>query len=670
MEKSKERLRLIVLVLLIVAVFLTSSFRLMEFQVVNGASYREDANNITVSKTTITAARGEIVDRYGRPLAINKVGFNIVFDRAFMPKGEENAIISRLIDLLEKSGVEWVDELPITPAQPYTFLEGKDQEIKTMKSREYLRLNTYATAQDCMDALIQKFEIAGYDEKKTRQVAGVRYQMMISDFSVYNRYTFAEDVPASLVATVKELSYQLAGVDISEETMRNYVSGTIAPHIIGTIGPIYAEEYEKLKEKGYQMNGIVGKSGVELAMESYLKGTDGIREISQNTKGNVVSDNVSKEPVPGNTVMLTIDKYLQQGVQNILEDHILNIEQPNKKGTQRAFAGAAVVLDVKTGEILACATYPSYDINDYRSQYSTLSADKKGIPLLNRALKGNYRPGSTFKTVVAAGALSEGTINRNTLINCTRIYQRFPTLKMKCLFIGHSGNINVVTAIRKSCNIFFYETGINLGIDKINEYAHAMGLGTQTGLEIATDTGAISSPERSKKLGSEWSIGNVAQTSIGQLDTVVTPLQMASQAMTLANKGIRYETHIIKSIQSYNFDQTIQETKPIVAAKLENKNGAFDIIKEGMIGAAKDVPLIKKLGYDVAIKTGTPQQTSTITNSAVIGYSPADTPEIAVSIYIEQGSASKKMVSRVIEAYEKTKTMQQEYPQTVQTLLP
>ena len=165
MEKSKERLRLIVLVLLIVAVFLTSSFRLMEFQVVNGASFREDANNITVSKTTITAARGEIVDRYGRPLAINKVGFNIVFDRAFMPKGEENAIISRLIDLLEKSGVEWVDELPITAAKPYTFLEGKDQEIKTMKSREYLRLNTYATAQDCMDALIQKFEIAGYDEK-------------------------------------------------------------------------------------------------------------------------------------------------------------------------------------------------------------------------------------------------------------------------------------------------------------------------------------------------------------------------------------------------------------------------------------------------------------------------------------------------------------------------
>ena len=227
-----------------------------------------------------------------------------------------------------------------------------------------------------MDEMVKQFEIK--EKEKVRLIAGVRYQMLLAEFSLNNNYTFAEDVPATLVATLKELSDEFPGVDISEVTMRNYVSGTIAPHIIGTIGPIYAEQYDKLKEQGYKMNDIIGKSGVEIAMEGELRGTDGMREIVQNNKGKVVSDTVTVEPVPGNTVMLTIDKYFQEEVQKILENHILNVERPTAKG-KNAFAGAVVVLDVKTGEVLACATYPSYDINDYRTKYNELNADKKGF---------------------------------------------------------------------------------------------------------------------------------------------------------------------------------------------------------------------------------------------------------------------------------------------------
>ena len=666
MEKAKERIRLIILCILVLAVFLTSAFRLMQFQVVHGADFYEESNRKTASRTEIKAARGEIVDRYGRPLAINKVGFNIVFYRAFLPKGEENTIISDLIDLLKKSGIAWVDECPITQTEPYAFIEGMESETAALKKK--LRLNTYATAQNCIDEMIKQFEIKEYDKEKTRLIAGVRYQMLVTEFSLSNNYTFAEDIPATLVATLKELNDRFPGVDISEVTMRNYVSGTIAHHIIGRFGPIYAEQYDKLKEQGYKMNDIIGKSGVEIAMEDYLRGTDGMREIVQNNKGKVVSDTMTVEPIPGNTVMLTIDKYFQEEVQKILENHILNVEHPTKDG-KNAFAGAAVVLDVKTGEVLACATYPSYDINDYRTKYTEMNADKKGIPLLNRALQGNYRPGSTFKTAVATGALIEGTITKGTTSYCTKTYQKFlPSLEMHCTGTHHS--ISVVRAIQKSCNIFFYDTGQKLGIENINKYANALGLGVDTGLEIYTEKGAIASPERSKKLGVTWNGGaDEAQVSIGQLDTVVTPLQMATQAMTLANKGTRYETHIIKSIQSYNFDKTIQQTEPVAVSQLENKNSAFDIVKEGMIAAGNDTSNIRSLPYQVALKSGTPQKAKKVFNSAVIAYSPAETPEIAISVYIEEGNYAKNMVSNIIKAYEKTKTTQQEYPQNPQILL-
>ncbi|MBQ4153168.1 MAG: hypothetical protein IJD11_02325, partial [Oscillospiraceae bacterium] len=220
------------------------------------------------------------------------------------------------------------------------------------------------------------------------------------------------------------------------------------------------------------------------------------------------------------------------------------------------------------------------------------------------------------------------------------------------------------------CNIFFYDTGQKLGIENINKYANALGLGVDTGLEIYAASGAISNPERAEKFGRDWQYGgDEAQVSIGQLDTAVTPLQLATQAMTLANQGVRYETHIVKSIQSYNFDKTVSETEPKVAAKLENKNNAFPLVKQGMIGAANDVPAIRALPYDVAIKTGTPQTTNTIFHSSTIAFAPADEPEISIGLYVEEGNNAKAMVARILKAYEETKKMEKEYPQASQSLL-
>ncbi len=657
-KQKTNRVRLILLAALVFTAFLLSCVRLMQYQIVEGATYRETANKKTISTVSVKAARGEIVDRYGRPLAINKVAFNIVFDRVFMPEGRENEIIASLIDLMEDSGEEWVDELPITDQKPYQFEEGRDQADIT-RAKKTLGLNTYATAQNCIDELIDKYEIKGYSEEKTRQIAGVRFSMLQAEFSPFVRYTFAEDISTSTVAKVKELDFNFPGVDVSEETIRDYVSGDIAPHILGTLGPIYKEEYEDYKKQGYKMNDTVGKSGIEKAMEEYLRGTDGVRQVEQNSKGDVVSVAEQKATVPGNTVMLTIDKYFQQKVQQILENQIKN----KKDGT----AGAISVLDVKTGEVLALATYPTYNINDYKKNYAQLNSDS-GKPLFNRALMGTYRPGSTFKTAVAVGALSEGIIDRNSTVTCHRVYTYWPApFRPKCT--GYHNNISVVNALKVSCNIFFYDVGRRLGIDKENEYCHKLGLGVDTGLEIPTATGALTSPEQAQKLGREWNAGDVAQASIGQMDTAVTPLQMSVQAATIASKGKRYETHLVKSIQSYNFDKLIQETQPKVVDTIENKNDLFGTVTDGMIAAASRVSNLTRYPYKVAIKTGTPQTSTTKFHSAVIGFAPAEEPEIAISCILENGNSAKDIVKPIIDAYYSAKSQAPQTPQQSGTLL-
>lgn len=656
-KQKNKRVRIYFFAVIVLIAFVLNTVRLMQFQIVNGEEFKDKAEKSSTSAVTVTAARGEIVDRYGRPLAVNKVGFNIVFDKAFMEEGSENEIIYKLIQLLKDSDTEWIDTLPITKTKPYEF-KSSSSEADQNRAKTTLSLNTYATADNCIDEIITKCEINGYDEETTRLIAGVRYEMIRTGFSLNNQYTFAEDISSELVSKLKETNFDYPGVDVVEESIRDYVSKDIAPHIIGTIGPIYAEEYAELKEKGYRLNDVVGKSGIESAFEEYLRGTDGKRQIVQNIKGEVVDVYDKVEAVPGNTVMLTIDKVFQKRVQEILE------AQVKSDGNH---SGALVVLDAKTGEVLACATYPSYDINEYTKKYDKLAKDEK-MPLLNRALFGEYRPGSTYKTSVATSALIEGVIGKGSCVTCRKVYTYYsPSFTPRCT--GYHGSISVVTALKYSCNVFFYDVGRRLGIDKINSYSKKMGLGADTGLEIAHSNGALASPERSAQFGAEWYVGNVCQASIGQSDNAVTPLQMASQAMTIANKGVRYDTHIIKSIQSYNYDKMIKETTPVVGDEIENKNNAFEIVTEGMEAVSSRYPDLCKYSFKVAMKTGTPQTSLTAFHSAAVAFAPSDDADIAIGCYIQSGNMSRLMVSKVIDAYYKSKKHTKQKPQEYGELL-
>ena len=455
MRKFFERLRAAFFFIIILGAMGLCAVDLMKIQVVDGAEYLEKAKTTRQASQIITSPRGEIVDVNGGEIVSNKTGFNVVIEKAFFPSdsAEINRIILGIANILREDGVAWIDTLPITRERPYSYLEARDSDA--IKLRKNIELQHYATAEDC---LIEMYRRYGIDESlsddEKRIIAGVRYEMFLRSFSLSNRYTFAEDIPMDTVVRLKEAAYTLDGMDIVEEAIRVYAAGDVAPHLIGTVGAINADEYAENKANGYALNDVIGKSGIEKAMESKLRGTKGTRTLEL-LNGAVVSDMVTEEAIPGNTIKLTLDMNYQRKVQEILENHIVwlnNQTSYNKKG-ENADAGAIVVLDVKTGALLAAATAPTYDINDYLTDYASV-INRENTPLVNRATNGLYRPGSTFKTVTATAALNEGFVNKSSTIFCGHKYTYWDDYKPNCT--GWHGSINVVTAIEKSCNIFYY----------------------------------------------------------------------------------------------------------------------------------------------------------------------------------------------------------------------
>lgn len=638
---------------------------LMKIQIVDGAEYLEKTLTTRMATQVISSPRGEIVDRDGDEIVSNKTGFNVVVEKAFFPSDDKeiNRVINGIAKILSEDGVAWIDTLPITAEQPYEYLEARDTDV--VKLKKNIGVQHYATADDCIAELYKSYEIdESYTEREKRIIAGVRYEMFIRSFSLSNRYTFAEDIPMDTVVRLKEASYTLDGMDIIEEAIRIYVAGDVAPHLIGTVGAIDADEYAENKEKGYALNDVIGKAGIEKAMEAELRGDKGTRTLEL-LNGAVVSDTVTEEAVPGNTIQLTLDIDYQRDVQEILENHILwlnNQTSTKAKGTE-ANAGAIVVLDAKNGALLAAATSPTYDINDYLTNYASVVGGANA-PLTNRATHGLYRPGSTFKTVTATAGLNEGIISRNSSIFCGHSYTYWEDWTPKCT--GWHGSINVITAIEKSCNIFFYETGRLMGINTLADYAYQYGLGNDVYLETGGEKGRLATPETLQRYGLEWNAGLVAMAAIGQSETYVTPLQMAVQACTIANKGVRYQPHLVDSVHTYNMEEIISVTKPTVVHTIPDKTGeTFDLVIQGMKQAANFVPysypavkdyytdyLLTSLPEQTAIKTGTPQMTSSEdTGSAFIGFYPADDPVIAFSGFVEHGEYSKFMIKQIIEAY-------------------
>lgn len=650
-------------VFMIVAIFAVFGGLLFNMQIVNGEQYALEGS-ASVSLSHVSATRGEILDRNGKVLVGNRQGNAIIFDATRFPSYEEqekrNEIILSLINLFEKNYAEWINDFPIyiNIDGEYEFVPESEYEIKKMLGEDMLDLNRYATAQDCMDQLIEKYKLEKYSKKDALNIASVCYQMKLNVFNSANPYRFAEDVDNSIVAYVKELSSVYQGVDVQIETYREYLDGTLAPHIIGMVGAIDAEEYATLKEEGYAMNAVIGKSGIEQIMEDYLKGEDGEKTVTVNSDGTVETE-FTKEVKNGNSIVLTLDADLQKAAQDALKEKCDSIESLVPHG------GAVVALNCNTGEVLAMATYPSYDITTYGDDYSKL-VKNKASPLWNRAIQSIYAPGSTSKPSTALAALEENVIDENTSHSCHYSY-RYLDMTFSCIARHADSNIDVRQALQDSCNIFFYKVSQELGVEKMNTYRELLGLGQSTGIELKENVGVLDSPSYRTSINQVWRPGFTLQSAIGQAANLFTPLQLANYCATIANGGTRYNVNIVKEIKSFDLSETVLAKEPSVAVETGISQKNIEIVQQGMRRVVTNsYTLTNGIGKVVncAAKTGTSQVEHKIngvkkvlTNGFFITFAPYDEPEIAIAVAIEggqSGASCSSVAQAIYEEYFKT----------------
>ncbi len=636
--KKKNQTATTVLALFMVVVMLIFSGRVYHLQVLSREFADKSDGAASVLVATLKAPRGEILDRHGRQIAINRDGYNIVFNKAYI-KDNLNDVILKLATLLDENGTARIDELPISATEPYTFSEegDKDKLIKT------LELAHYATPQNCLDEMTEKYGLEKYSGEDLRRVAGVRYSMEISDFSVSYPFTFAEDIPSDLMLKISESSFLLSGVTVDVVPVRQYVDTSLAVNLIGSVGPIYKEDWEKYREKGYSYNDKVGKSGVEAWGEEYLRGVDGEITYRLDEEGNILSKEVTVEPQAGKTIMLTLDKNMQRIAQNSLAETVTNLQSTG--GTARA--GSAVVTDINTGDVLCAANYPTFDSATLGENYNSL-AQNPDKPLTNRAFQGVYPIGSTIKPIVAIAAMDNSLYDGEEHIYCRHTYTLFSDYQPSCM--GFHRSIGLTTALSKSCNYFFFELGRRVGAITLTDYFKQFGLGVKTGVEVDDAAGIILEPK------SNGAGGDTLQISIGQLNAF-TPLQLSNYTATLANGGTHYKAGLIDKVVSYDMSQTYEEFAPEVKNKINITEHALSAVKEGMLSVTVDGTGQATLGdYPIRVggKTGTSQVTGKADHSIFVAFAPFDKPEIAISVVLEHGSSGYSagtVVKNILDSY-------------------
>ena len=644
-----SRFRFVFIRLAVLIMFGLLVFRLFNLQIVNGDRYKE----ITKSRMNVNmiekAPRGQIYDRYGNPLVVNRAGYSLQLLKTDITEKEFNEMLLKLRETIEEEGDEFSDSLPISD-YPFEFeFESEEAKSKWISQNKYSKLlSPKMSADEVMEKYVYDiYNIPqNYTWDEARDVVGIRYEADLAGISTVSPIVIAEDISVELVTKIKERQDEFPGVTVINNYFREYKNGDYASHILGRIGKINAEEYQKYKDDGYSYNDIIGKQGIEKSAEGYLRGKDGVNGIQTDVDGKNFTLVPQQGAVGGNNVILTLDMQMQQ----VLEDSLAkNIKSINATGAGTE-AGAAVVLDVKTGEVLACASHPTYNLGTFNEDYSEL-VENEAKPLWNRAISGTYTPGSTFKPLVAIAALQAGKVKPYETIYDKGVYEEYETYQPACWIWQENqathGSLNVSAAIEHSCNYFFYEVGNRMGIDIIDEYASKFGFGQSTGIELTEEvSGSAANPGYKKKIvkdkyDSNWFAADTLQASIGQSIHAITPIQLANYVATIANGGTRYDVNIIKSIRSSVDNSIVMENSPTVVEKIDISDENLRAVREGMknVGDEGSAHSIFS-GYPIKIggKTGTAQLGNDKANNAFfVAYAPYDDPEIAICVAIEQG---------------------------------
>ena len=625
---------------------------LYDAQVVHGSENRARSITSNTASETVTASRGIITDRNGKVLVSNRLAYTLVVDKSSFGKDEAalNDAIWQLIQLCQEQGVTWNDTLPMTTGSSPQLTS----KSLTKSFREYLddnKLPTDGGSAEVLAAMRKLYKVDdSYTDAQARLIVGVRYEL-----DGRSSYTFAEDVSTELLGRITDGKYR--GVTIKTAAARVY-NTKLAAHILGTVGAIWQEEwrsdestgYVGYADKGYNMNDLVGKDGVEKAFEEYLHGKDGKRLITTDENGKITGELYTREPQPGGTVALTIDIDLQQVVEDTLASTIQGMidKDSNERG------GAAAVIQVGTGEVLAMASYPTYDLETFNQDYDELVKDER-LPMFNRATQGVYAPGSTFKLCTSVAALEEGIITPSTIIEDKGIYTYYVDPQPMCWIwrqahITH-GRINVSQAIVDSCNYFYYEVGRLTGIKKLDEYATAFGLGQSTGIEIGDVSGVLASPEWAEAHDREWTDGQTITAAIGQSYNLFTPLQLANYVATLVSGGEHYEAHLLKNVKSYNNSRVIDVYGKGPLNDLNISDSTMAAVTKGMHDLTYDSlrSAFSRCVVEAGAKTGSAQVGTDIANGTFVAYAPYDDPEIAIAIVVEKGGSGSLLANAAVD---------------------
>ena len=667
MRKLISTGRLLFLALLFISVLVVFFVTLYKLQIIEGNQNYEESINSIVSEEDIVAARGNIMDRYGRLLVSNRNCNNLLIDDDELLMGdldnnEANAVILQLCQIITANGDKYNDELPISQEPPWEFEPMSVWQSTLMDA--WLDANDLpgdASAVEVMAKMRTRYGIDGnYNAQEMRIIAAIRYAVNVRYVIGTAKYIFAQDVSINTITSLMESD--LPGFEVQVSYLREY-NTSYAPHILGYTGAMNSEQYERYSEKGYPMDAIIGQAGVEAAFEEYLHGVDGKAEITSTSDGVVTGRSYSKVPQPGNNIYLTIDIEMQGAAEATLANYIesANVETAERNVMYRTrgefdkvrnliTGGAIVAIDVNTGEPLCLASYPTFSLETFWDDFEAINENENN-PLMNRALQGMYSPGSTFKPCMAVAAMAEEMLGGTEEIVCTGIFDKYRDAGYapRCTMIH--GALAVDSAITYSCNYFFFTLGDRIWIDRIDKYAALFGLGEHTGIELYEEEGHVASPDYKAELwagtrDASWFSADTLLTSIGQSVTGITPIQLARYCATVANSGTTYSCSILKSASSYDYSQSVYEREPEAMHVIEADDYIWDLVHQGMRGViTRGTAVMQFAGfpYEVAGKTGTTETNSGTNDAFFICYAPYEDPEIAVAVALENGKAGSAL---------------------------
>ena len=671
----KSRLtRIAALCLCMLLIFGSLVYRLIQLQLIQGPNITAALNANVIREYDEIASRGEIMDRNGTVMVGNALGFSVQLDYYEWDKSRQNEVLLQLYETLQASGVGCLDVLPLTWEEPLAYTYSSLESGDGRKLQRFVQAQGWGSVETLTPVrlfglLSSKYGVdnsLSLDQR--RAIIGVRYYLEDKQFSNYNTpITVVEELDIQTVARISERQSDLPGVTIQVSDSREYHT-TAAAHLLGRVAIIGPEEYEELKEEGYGLNDTIGKDGMEKALESYLRGTDGVRavEVDRQT-GQVMAEYMVEDTQPGRNCYLTVDLALQERLEQALADTLAAIKEKGENSKDGDGAdvegGAAVVIDVDTGEILAMASWPTYSLEHFSAQFSVNNSDPMR-PFFNRAIMATYSPGSTFKMCTSLAALEEGIIEPDTKIYDEGVYKRYadvgysPRCWIYRQYGRNHGNINVSQALKYSCNYFFYEMGYQLQPERLNKYATQLGLGQKTGVELSGEkAGNLAGPEsRQANGGEKWYGADTLMAAIGQSDHLFTPLQLANYVATLVNGGTRYQPHLLKTVMDYTNTEVYEEVQPTVLNTVEISASSLAAIKEGMKGVVTEDGTASSYfaGFPIQVggKTGSAQMVGHSATGVFVSFAPYDQPEIAVCVVGEYASSGGSLAPVAIAAYD------------------